>query len=88
MFPINLIRHRDPELFFAVVAPVGANVEGICEGLIDCLKAFKYNVESVRVIELLMQFDTYLRNEPVCEYEKTKNRMDEVRPVPRGGRAG
>jgi hypothetical protein len=77
MFPVNLIRHRDPELFFAIVAPVGANVEGVCEGLVDSLKAFKYNVESVRVIELLMQFDKYLRNEPDCEYEKIKNRMDE-----------
>jgi cytidine deaminase len=77
MFPVNLIRHRDPELFFAIVAPVGANVEGVCEGLADSLKLFKYKVESVRVIELLKQFDKYLRNEPADEYARIKNRMDE-----------
>src|SRR5260370_1860822 len=33
MFPISLIRHKDPELFFAILAPVGADVERRCEWL-------------------------------------------------------
>jgi hypothetical protein len=76
MFPISLIRHQDPELFFAIVAPVGANVSGVCDGLVEVLKVFDYRVEPIRVIEQLKQFDTYLRKEPVSEYAKSKMRMD------------
>ena len=50
MFPISLIRHESPELFFAIVAPVGANVEGVRDGLADALKMFKYKLEPIRVI--------------------------------------
>jgi deoxycytidylate deaminase len=76
MFPISLIRHQNSELFFAIVAPVGANVSGVCDGLVEVLKVFDYRVEPIRVIEQLKQFDTYLRKEPVSEYEKSKMRMD------------
>ena len=38
MFPANLIRHKDPELFVAIVAPVGADVETACSGLEQVLK--------------------------------------------------
>jgi cytidine deaminase len=77
MFPISLIRHESPELFFAIVAPVGANVEGVRDGLAEALKGFKYKLEPIRVIEQLKQFDTYLTNEAEFEYEKIKHRMDE-----------
>jgi len=77
MFPIDLIRHQDPELFFAIVGPVGANVDGVCDGLAEALKGFDYRVEPIRVIEQLKQFDTYLTNDPESEYERSKYRMDE-----------
>ncbi len=77
MFPVNLIRHKDPELFFAIVAPVGANIEAVCDGLSEELKAFKYKVHQIRVIERLKQFEKFLKNEPTDEYKKLKNRMDE-----------
>src|SRR5678815_5953190 len=77
MFPIELIRHQDPELFFAIVGPVGANVDGVCDGLAEALKGFDYRVEPIREIEQLKQFDTYLTNDPESEYERSKYRMDE-----------
>jgi len=77
MFPLSLIRHNNPELFFAIVAPVGANVGGVCEGLSDSLKGFKYKLKSIRLIEELGQFDGYLKDEPQSEYEKIENRMNE-----------
>jgi cytidine deaminase len=56
---------------------VGANAQGVCEGLADALKGFKYKLEPIRVIEQLKQFDTYLEDEPDDEYEKIKRRMNE-----------
>ena len=77
MFPISLIRHKDPELFFAIVAPVGADVERVCEGLTEVLKYFNYRLEQIRVIEQLKQFAGYLENEPAAEDERIEKRMDE-----------
>jgi hypothetical protein len=42
MFPVKLIRHSDPELFFAIAAPVGADVETVCSGLERVLNGFEY----------------------------------------------
>jgi len=39
MFPVNLIRHLDPEMFFATVAPVGADVRDGMAGLERILSA-------------------------------------------------
>jgi hypothetical protein len=50
MFPVNLIRHLEPELFFAVVAPVGADVETVCSGLERVLGRFNYGLHTVRVV--------------------------------------
>jgi len=77
MFPINLIRHKDPELFFAIVAPVGADVDKVSTGLEEALKAFKYKVEPIRVIEQLRKIDGYLKKESAFEYDRLKNRMNE-----------
>lgn len=76
MFPVNLIRHRDPELFFAVVAPIGADLERACLELSNALKTFKYKLETIRVIELLQQFGGYLSDEPTAEDEKIEGRMN------------
>ena len=59
------------------MAPVGANIESVCDGLGEELKAFKYKFHQIRVIERLKQFEKFLKNEPSYEYEKLKNRMDE-----------
>ncbi len=53
MFLVNLIRHLDPEMFFATVAPVGADVETVCAGLERVLSRFKYGLHTIRVIEEL-----------------------------------
>src|SRR6185437_16820186 len=76
MFPVNLIRHKDPELFLAIVAPVGADVDRVYEGLEDVLKRFQYSLHPVRLIEELKQFEKYLRNEPLEEDKKIEGRMD------------
>jgi len=61
MFPVNLIRHKDPELFFAIVAPLGADLDRACQGLSQALKPFGYRLEEIKVIERLKQFDGYLK---------------------------
>src|SRR5258706_16471732 len=76
MFPVNLIRHKDPELFFAVVAPIGADIERACLELSNALKTFGYKLEPIRVIELLRQFDGYLNLEPTAEDKKIEGRMN------------
>lgn len=76
MFPVNLIRHQDPELFFAVVAPIGADVEKACAELSEGLKPFRYGLEPIRVIEQLKQFEGYLEHEAIAEDEKIEGRMD------------
>jgi hypothetical protein len=76
MFPIDLIRHKSPELFIALVAPVGADTEKVCEFLKESLERFDYSLEQIRVIEQLKKFAGYLENEPANEYEKIKGRMD------------
>jgi deoxycytidylate deaminase len=76
MFPIELIRHESPELFIALVAPVGADVDKVCEFLKESLLRFEYKLEPIRVIEQLKKFDGYLQKEPTNEYEKIKGRMD------------
>jgi hypothetical protein len=53
MFPANLIRHKNSELFFAIVAPVGADVETACNGLEQVLNRFNYDLYTVRLIEEL-----------------------------------
>jgi deoxycytidylate deaminase len=76
MFPVSLIRHKDPELFFATVAPVGTDVEKVCEGLAEVLRQFNYKLETVRVIEQLRQFGGYLENEPAALDGLIEGRMD------------
>lgn len=76
MFPISLIRHKDPELFFAIVAPVGANVERVCDGLEEALKRFNYKLKTIRVIEQLRQFDGFLDHESGNFDERLENRMN------------
>jgi deoxycytidylate deaminase len=76
MFPINLIRHKDPEIFFAIVAPVGADVDRVCDGLTEVLKSFAYQLELIRVIEQLKQFGKFLTNEPEPLDEKIEGRMN------------
>jgi deoxycytidylate deaminase len=78
MFPLALIRHENPELFFAVVAPVGADLDKVCEHLSGALQKFDYRLEQIRVISLLKKFESprFLQNEPANEYEKVKGRMD------------
>jgi cytidine deaminase len=77
MYPIDLVRHKDPELFFAIVAPVGADVERVCEGLNDTLKHFDYKLETISAIEQLKQIEGYLLNEPISLDKRIENRMDE-----------
>jgi deoxycytidylate deaminase len=76
MFPVNLIRHLDPELFFAIVAPVGADVETVCSGLESVLSRFKYGLHTIRVIEELKRIRGYLENESEFFDEKLENRMN------------
>ena len=77
MFPVSLIRHPDPELFFAVVGPVGADVESVCEGLERVLGRFGYSLYTVRVIEELKRIEGYLENESDFFDKKLENRMNE-----------
>jgi len=77
VFPISLIRHKDPELFFAIASPIGADVSRACNGLAEALKAFGYKLEQVRVIEQLKHVEGYLRDEPDFEDKKIKYQMDE-----------
>jgi deoxycytidylate deaminase len=76
MFQIDLVRHETPELFIAIVAPVGADTERVCESLRESLGRFGYTLETIRVIEQLKQFAGYLDEEPAKEYERIKGRMD------------
>ena len=76
MFPVNLIRHQDPELFLGIVAPVGADVDRVCEGLLEALKSFGYKLEFIRVIEQLKQFEKYLKNEAVALDKQIEGRMN------------
>lgn len=76
MFPISLIRHKNPELFFAIVAPVGANVERVCDGLEQVLRRFDYALETIRVIEQLRQFEGFLDHESGNFDERLENRMN------------
>jgi len=77
MFPVNLIRHRNPELFFAIVAPVGADVETVCAGLENVLSRFEYSLHTIRVIEELKRIDGYLENESEFFDKQLENRMNE-----------
>ena len=76
MFPVNLIRHRHPELFFAVIGPVGADVGSVCEGLQRVLSRFKYDLHTIRVIEELKGIEGYLENESEYFDKKLENRMN------------
>lgn len=76
MFQIDLLRHESPELFIAIVAPVGADTGRVCVSIRESLARFGYTLETVRVIEQLKQFAGYLDEEPANEYEKIKGRMD------------
>ena len=76
MFPVSLIRHEDPELFFAIVAPIGADLERACVELGQALKPFGYKLGPIKVIEQLKQFDGYLNDEPMGEDEKIEGRMN------------
>src|SRR6266576_4428356 len=77
MFPVNLIRHGDPELFFAIAAPVGADVETVCTGLERVLSRFGYGLHTMRVIEELRRIDGYLENESEFFDKQLENRMNE-----------
>lgn len=77
MFPVNLIRHQDPELFFAVVGPVGADSDSVCSGLESVLGRFDYRLHTIRVIEELNRIEGYLENESEFYDKKLKKRMDE-----------
>lgn len=77
MFPVNLIRHRDPELFFAIIGPVGADVELVCEGLERVLNRFKYALHTIRVIEELKGIEGYLEDESDYFDKRLENRMNE-----------
>lgn len=76
MFPIDLIRHKSPELFIALVAPAGADTKKVCEFLAETLDRFGYRLETIKVIEQLKRFSGYLETEPTNEFEKMNGRMD------------
>jgi cytidine deaminase len=76
MFPVELVRHKSPELFIAIVAPVGADTGTVCKFLEETLGRFGYRVEPISVIEQVKKFIGYLKNEPSNEYKKIKGRMD------------
>jgi deoxycytidylate deaminase len=76
MFPIALIRHINPELFFAIIAPVGADLDGVCSTLKESLARFDYKLEQIRVIEQLKQFPGFLSDEPTAEDRKIEGRMN------------
>jgi hypothetical protein len=77
MFPINLIRHQDPELFFAIVSPVGADIETVCSGLERVLSRFGYTLHTIRVIAELKRIESYLENESELLDKQLENRMNE-----------
>jgi deoxycytidylate deaminase len=77
MFPVNLIRHRDPELFFAIIGPVGADVESVCEGLERVLGRFEYGLHTIRVIEELKAVEGYLESESEYFDKRLETRMNE-----------
>jgi deoxycytidylate deaminase len=77
VYPISLIRHKDCELFFAIVAPVGTDVERVCEGLEEVLRHFDYKLETIRVIEQLKEVGDYLKNESSFLDEQIERRMDD-----------
>ena len=76
MFPIDLVRHDNPELFIAIVAPVGADTESVYKELNETLVRFNYTLKPIRVVEQIKQFIGHLDDEPTKEYEKIKGRMD------------
>lgn len=76
MFPVELVRHKSPELFIAIVAPVGADRDTVCRFLEETMGSFGYKVEMISVIEQVKKFQGYLKNEPANEYKKIKGRMD------------
>ena len=76
MYPIDLIRHESPELFIALVAPVGADTGKVCEFLAETLARFDYRLETIKVIEQLKRFSGYLEKEPTNEFQKINGRMD------------
>ena len=76
MFPFDLGRHDNVELFLGIGAPVGADTNLVCESIQEALKRFDYTVEIIHVVEQLKQFTGYLENEPNTEFEKIKGRMD------------
>jgi len=76
MFPVELVRHKSPELFVAIVAPVGADTGTVCKFLEETMGRFGYKVETIRVIEQVKKFRGYLKREPSNEYKKIKGRMD------------
>jgi deoxycytidylate deaminase len=78
MFPIHLIRHENPELFFAIVSPVGADVERVYNQLSEGLKRYEYELTSIRVIEQLKKIKGggFLEDEPQDEFERIQGRMD------------
>jgi deoxycytidylate deaminase len=77
MFPVNLIRHLNPELFFAIVAPVGADVDTVCGELERVLSRFGYALHTVRVIEELKGIEGYLEEESEFYEKKLEHRMDQ-----------
>ncbi len=76
MFPANLIRHENPELFFAIVAPVGADVDIVCGSLESVLSRFGYRLHTIRLIEELKRIPGYLENESEFFDKKLEGRMD------------
>ena len=77
MYPVDLIRHKNPELFFAIVAPVGADVERVCDGLAEVLNRFQYKLEIIRVIEQLRNIEGYLTEEPIHLDKQIEFKMNE-----------
>jgi hypothetical protein len=67
----------NPELFFGVIGPVGADVKSVCEGLDRVRSRFKYRLHTIRVIEELKGVKGYLENESDYYDKKLENRMNE-----------
>lgn len=76
MFPVELVRHRSPELFIGMVAPVGADTESVCNSLEEAISKFGYKVKPIKVIEQVKKFQGFLKDESSNEYQRIKGRMD------------
>jgi cytidine deaminase len=76
MFPVDLVRHDNAELFIAIVAPVGADADAVCNTLEESLRRFDYKMSTVRVVEQLKQFSGYIEEDTETEYARIKGRMD------------